>query len=455
MKEKEKERGARTNPAMDGTAKTIARTGEEPSIIDPNAETLISQPGVSAPSEAPDQKNAEQEESRDKVAGKGQSRGQGRLSNGDMVGEYQVTHLLGVGGMGEVYAGEHPVIGKKVAIKVLNRALCSVPEMVRRFSAEAKAVNRINHHNIVDIFSFGELEDGSQYFVMELLEGETFTKFMNKKAPLTYGDAKEILEQLCDALAAAHEADVVHRDLKPDNMILSQDRRQRCHLKLLDFGIARFFEDGISLGRTQTGIRLGTPLYMAPEQGAGEHVDHRADIYALGVIMYQMFTGRTPFISKSYIEILQAHSFQPPPPPGRLAELPTGLEELILWTLEKAPSARPESVAILWERLENILCRLDPESTPILSQTQENLSQHESKSKESTSSQNKGSPPSQKSHGNLQRPNHEARSGNTTREVSPLQFQDSKRRLTLLLGVGLLMAAMVAGGLFAWYLSTR
>jgi len=451
VKEKEQKKGASANSPMDGTEKTIARTGEELSSIDPNAETLISQPGVSAPSETPDKKNTEPEQRR----GKSEGKAKGRLSNGDMVGEYQVTHLLGVGGMGEVYAGEHPVIGKKVAIKVLNRALCSVPEMVRRFSAEAKAVNRINHHNIVDIFSFGELEDGSQYFIMELLEGETFTKFMNKNAPLTYGQAEEILEQLCDALSAAHEADVVHRDLKPDNMILSLDRRHRCHLKLLDFGIARFFEDGISMGRTQTGIRLGTPLYMAPEQGAGEHVDHRADIYALGVIMYQMFTGRTPFISKSYIEILQAHSFQPPPPPSRLAELPTDLEELILWTLEKAPSARPKSVAILWEPLEKILSRLDPESTPKLSQAQESLTIPESKSKGSTPSQSKGSPESRKYHDNPQEPNHEASSGNTTREVSPLQFQNSKRRLALLMGVGLLMAAMVAGGLLAWYLSTR
>ena len=432
----------------DATARTVAQTGPTgaPKPVDPNAETLISQSGSSAQQPAVDQGAKKGSDSG--AGGQAEPESGGRLAPGAMVGEYRVDGLLGQGGMGEVYAGEQPVIGKSVAIKVLNSVLSREPEMVRRFLAEAKAVNRINHRGIVDIFAFGELDDGSQYFVMELLRGETLTEFMQRERPPTYGDIRTILEELCDALAAAHEADVVHRDLKPDNIIVERDRRNRLHVKLLDFGIARFFEHGISMGRTRTGIKLGTPLFMAPEQGAGEHVDHRADLYALGVLMFQLFTGRAPFMSKSYLEILQAHSFEPPPRPSDLAELPEGLEAVILWPLEKDPAARPESVSQLWDRLEPVLEPVEASHRPNLQQGLQ-----EGSPEGSPPPSFAGAKPQEERGGGLPRAGEGA--GGTTRNVAPYGVRRRRRRLAWILGLLALVLAAAAGGIGAWYLRGR
>ena len=272
------------------------------------------------------------------------------LAPGSLVGEYEVTEKIGEGGMGVVYAGVHPLIGKKVAIKLLNLALSQDPVMVQRFVQEARAVNQIGHHNIVDIFAFGQLPNGRHYFVMEYLQGQSLKRRLHKDPPLTYAEAFAILIAVCDALAAAHATGIIHRDLKPDNIYLV-DRG----VKLLDFGIAKLLRRGEDLGHTRTGAPIGTPYYMSPEQCRQRGVDARSDLYAMGVIMFDLFSGKLPFAGPDYIDIVNAHLGQPPPLPTDFqAGIPVELEALILHCLEKDPDARPQSAAEVAEKLAAI-----------------------------------------------------------------------------------------------------
>jgi serine/threonine protein kinase len=327
-------------------------------LIDPQAETLALQSGAEEPGGEQERRGVDPAAATmasspgDKVDDEAKERGVGRrLEPGSKVGDYEITGWLGAGGMGEVYAGLHPVIDKKVAIKLLFSELGDQPELVRRFGVEARAASRIKHPNIVDVLGFGELPDGSRYIVMEHLRGKTLGEEMAAHQPMSYDRALPILRGLCEGLSAAHAADVIHRDLKPANVFLVDGRTGPARVKLLDFGVARLFEDGLSVGKTRTGVKLGTPLYMAPEQGEGKHVDHRADLYSLGVILFQMFAGAPPFSARSYLEILQAHCFEPPPAPSEWASLDPGLEELILWALAKSPKDRPPTVEALSEKL--------------------------------------------------------------------------------------------------------
>ena len=213
------------------------------------------------------------------------------LRPGAFVGEYQIGHLLGEGGMGVVYAATHPEIGKRVAIKVLAPHAAQHPDLIRRFKEEARAVNKIRHPNIIDIFAFNQLPDGRHYFVMEYLEGENLTARL-ERGGMEFAELRRLLGQICSALEAAHEEGVIHRDLKPDNIWVAKQHRSESRIKLLDFGIAKLSDHLPSVKTTQAGVSLGTPHYMAPEQGLGRPIDHRADIYALGVVLYQIFAGR-------------------------------------------------------------------------------------------------------------------------------------------------------------------
>jgi serine/threonine-protein kinase len=257
---------------------------------------------------------------------------------GAMVGEYRVDKEIGRGGMGAVYAAAHPVIGKRVAIKVLAPALSADPSVVKRFIDEARAANKIGHPNIIDIFSFGQLPDGRHYFVMEYLEGETLGGRL-ERGSLGGAEARRFLVQICEALAAAHAEKIVHRDLN----------------KVLDFGIAKLIEQGESNSTTQTGTVMGTPYYMSPEQCTGRGVDHRTDIYALGVMLYRIFAGRLPFEGESFAEVVAQQLTTPPAPPSRHANVAPGLEALILACLEKDPGRRPQTAAELARRLAEAL----------------------------------------------------------------------------------------------------
>ncbi len=265
---------------------------------------------------------------------------------GQTVGNYLVTQKLGEGGMGSVYLAEHPTIGKKVALKVLHSEFCQNEEVANRFITEAKAVNAIGHPNIVDIVDYGVIQAGQRdrlvYFIMEYLSGITLSQVIRTQSPLPPERALTIALQVGDALAASHRCGIVHRDLKPDNIILLQRGRESDFVKLLDFGIAKLTGgDGLSSHRTRTGLVLGTPAYMSPEQCEGKaNVDHRTDIYALGICLYEMLVGRVPFIGEGYGEILVQHLTARPIEPSRYRMMSPHVEMVVLKALEKRPEMR-------------------------------------------------------------------------------------------------------------------
>jgi len=264
------------------------------------------------------------------------------LEPGTVVGEYCIEQKLGDGGMSTVYGATHPLIGKKAAIKVMSPSLSADAGAVARFALEARAVNRIGHPNIVDVFSFGRLSDGRSYFVMEWLQGETLYERMWKQhGPLPMPDVLNILDQICDALEATHEKGIIHRDLKPANVFLCPVRGRPDEVKLLDFGVAKLAERDASPGWTSAGCVVGTPEYISPEQARGKDVDTRTDLYALGVIAYEMVLGRQPFLSDNPADAIQMHLCANPPRPSILwKRIPPRLEALLLKLLAKNPEER-------------------------------------------------------------------------------------------------------------------
>ena len=268
------------------------------------------------------------------------------LPPGSMLGEYEIEREIGRGGMGTVYAARHPTIGKRVAIKVLDFAFSLDPVQVKRFIDEARAVNKIGHPNIIDVFSFGQLPDGRRYFVMEFLEGETMADWLAKGRP-DPAEARRLLMQVCEALEAAHREGIIHRDLKPENLWIARPKHGQAYIKVLDFGIAKLIETQEEHGTTKTGTIMGTPQFMSPEQCTGRGVDHRTDVYALGAIMFCVYCGRPPFDGGSTAEIIAAQLYEKPPKPSTLASVPPALENLILTCLDKEPENRPSSAAEL------------------------------------------------------------------------------------------------------------
>ncbi|HWU90684.1 MAG TPA: serine/threonine-protein kinase, partial [Kofleriaceae bacterium] len=271
-----------------------------------------------------------------------------RLGPGAEIGGYVIDGEVGKGGMGYVYSATHPVIGKRAAIKVLKPAVSKSPIVVERFIQEARAVNQIGHPNIVDIFAFGELPDGRAYHIMDLLVGESLRRRL-RKGPLHPSEATSTVDQIADALIAAHDKGFVHRDLKPDNVFLVEHSGRWPEVKLLDFGLAKLMpEAGTAPFRTKTGVVLGTPEYMSPEQVRGIGVDHRTDIYALGVLTFEILAGVRPFPSLGdSFSMLQAHAEEPPPSLADLVPtLPVELVQLVAAMLAKDPAARPSLAAI-------------------------------------------------------------------------------------------------------------
>jgi serine/threonine protein kinase len=236
---------------------------------------------------------------------------------GQRIGNYQITKLLAEGGMGAVYLAEHPAIGRRVAVKVLLPEVASDAEMVRRFFNEARAAHAIRHPGIVEILDFGTLPDGASYIVMELLEGESLGARLQRVGRLAPENAVDFAAQAAAALGAAHAQGIVHRDLKPDNLFLVADERVPGHelVKVLDFGIAKLSRgpNGAGSFKTRTGVLMGTPVYMSPEQCLGtKEVDHRSDIYSLGIILFQMLAGAPPFMSEGHGELIHMQISAPP-----------------------------------------------------------------------------------------------------------------------------------------------
>src|SRR4051812_14774993 len=265
------------------------------------------------------------------------------LPPGSIAGEYKIERKIGEGGMGSVYGARHPLIGKRAAIKVIRRELSTNREAVDRFVLEAQSVNQIGHPNIVDVFGFGQLPDGRSFFVMEWLEGESLRDRLQR--PLQFPGALEILEQIAKALQAAHEAGVVHRDLKPDNAYLQQRKGEKATGKLLDFGLAKLThrgDGGQQHDRTRTGVVMGTPLYLSPEQAKGAKIDAATDVYSLGAMAYEMLAGVVPFKADSAVEIMAMHISRTAAPLHQVAPwIPLDLDRLILAMLEKNPQRRP------------------------------------------------------------------------------------------------------------------
>jgi serine/threonine-protein kinase len=268
------------------------------------------------------------------------------LRAGEQVGEYRVEAKIGEGGFGAVYRAVHPVIGKTAAVKLLHRQFSSNPEMVSRFIAEAKAVNQIRHKNIIDIFAFGTLADGRQYYVMEMLEGRSFDRYLRERGRLPVEEALPVLRAVGRALDAAHAQGIVHRDLKPENIFLQFDEDGVPTPKLLDFGIAKLLGDADKGHKTRTGTPMGTPYYMSPEQAHGRAVDHRTDVYSFGVMTHQVLTGRVVFDGESLMDVLFKHTRAQPPRMSEVCpDLPPALDPPVLRMLEKDPAARPSTLA--------------------------------------------------------------------------------------------------------------
>lgn len=264
--------------------------------------------------------------------------------DGDVLGNYQLERLLGEGSMGRVFQARHVRLGRQVALKVLRPQHAHDLSFVRRFFQEARTVNQINHEHIVEIFDFvEEPQRGQVYCVMELLRGQSLGAVL-KEEPLTLERIQRIGVQVCAALGAAHAVGVVHRDVKPDNLFLVHRAGQHDFVKVLDFGVAKILTSE-GTGNTLDGTIIGTPTYMAPEQAAGLPVDHRADIYAVGNLLYEMLSGHPPFQAPAFGQLVVQIITQPPPPlPKRLASgelMPPALAELVLRCLAKEPEARP------------------------------------------------------------------------------------------------------------------
>ncbi len=267
--------------------------------------------------------------------------GEPGLEAGEKIGEYAVVRVIGTGGFGTVYEGEQPLIGKRVAIKVLSRRYSGDPEAVSRFVGEARVANQIGHRNIVGTFSFGKLPDGRRYHVMDLVKGETLDAMIRRRGALPVDEAIQILRGVASALDAAHKKGVVHRDLKPANVLVS-DEEGVLVPKVIDFGIAKLLSDDERAHKTQSGAIMGTPLYMAPEQCRGKAVDHLTDVYAFGVLAYEMLTGAPPFDGDDSLDLLMKHtSVRPEAPSKRRAELAPEVDKVVLALLAKDPAQRP------------------------------------------------------------------------------------------------------------------
>ena len=289
---------------------------------------------------------------------------------GQTVGNYTITAKLGEGGMGTVFLAEHPVIGSKVALKAIHPYYARSPVIVARFVNEARAVNQIGHDHIIDIHDFGSTPAGDFYFIMEYLHGEMLSDSRGRQIAFAPTRALNIVAQIADALAASHKEGVIHRDLKPDNIFLVTRDGRPDFVKVLDFGLAKLTHTSGSVPAytTDAGMVMGTPYYMSPEQCEGRaQLDHRTDIYSLGVILFEMLTGQVPFAGDGYGEVMTKHISLPPPAARKFVpDLPIALEAILSRALAKDPDARFQTMLEFREVLLSTESALSPPPAPAL-----------------------------------------------------------------------------------------
>ncbi|MDH5491743.1 MAG: protein kinase [Myxococcales bacterium] len=256
-------------------------------------------------------------------------------------GRYRVVRPIGEGGMGRVYEAMHVVLGRPLALKVLRQEMMADADSVRRFFQEARACSAIGHPNIVDISDFGELPDGRAFFAMEFLLGDSLADRI-RQGPLSSAEALPILRQIASALGAAHTQGIIHRDVKPENVLLVQGAHGASFVKVLDFGVAKVGDAASKL--TQTGMIFGTPHYMSPEQARGEPIDPRTDVYSLGIVAYEMLTGKLPFEADTFMEVLSKQLFEAPATLSDLGRHVGPLEPLVMRALSKHRDDRFETM---------------------------------------------------------------------------------------------------------------
>ena len=272
---------------------------------------------------------------------------------GQQLGEYRVRRCIGRGGMGVVYEAEQVTLGRRVALKFLREEHARSP-YARDLLSEARAASTIHHRGIIDVFGFGEQPGIGQYLVMEYLEGQPLHELIAQRAPLPPAEVIQLLLEVLDALSAAHAQGVIHRDLKPSNIFVVREVDGSQYVKVLDFGLAKRINAPASLA-SHSDIIVGTPHYMAPEQALGQAVEPGTDLYAVGVIAFEMLTRRRLFPGRSNLEMVAHHLKSPPPRPSLYVVLPPGLEDLILRLLAKAPQQRPASASAAARELRALL----------------------------------------------------------------------------------------------------
>jgi len=268
--------------------------------------------------------------------------------------KYRIVRVLGQGGMGAVYEGENTRIHRRVAIKVLHAEVATKADIVQRFEREAQAAGRIGSEHIVEVLDLGNLPSGERFMVMEFLDGEPLSDRIKRQGKLSAYESGEILKQLLSGLGAAHEAGIIHRDLKPDNVFLirsksgprGQPMEVPSFVKLVDFGVSKFSALDDSFSMTRTGAVMGTPYYMSPEQARGQKIDHRSDLYSVGVVGYQMLTGRVPFNADTFNELLFKIALESPEPAELYAPgLDPYFAQIIMRGMAREPAQRFQTAA--------------------------------------------------------------------------------------------------------------
>jgi len=271
-----------------------------------------------------------------------------KLIGRTLIGQYVVQKRLADGGMGALYLADQPSVGRAAVIKILSASASRGRERAARFELEARAASRLNHPNIVTIYNYGALDDGTLFLAMEHLEGRSLKQLIEAEAPLPPERALWIARQIGLALAEAHREGVVHRDIKPSNVMMVTRGAERDFVKVLDFGVAKM--QGTDL--TIAGQLCGTPAYMSPEQCRGRDLDGRSDLYSLAVVLFEMITGTLPFVANTPVGFMGKHLTEPPPHASTHVEVADALDAVLLRALAKDPDERPATLDAFLQELD-------------------------------------------------------------------------------------------------------